>query len=119
MSNLTDTYINALLADATYALGDLTTNGMTGVELETALRDRMTPTLAEYIGENFTVVTHIETDDILSSGFDATIWRGRNGYLYVSLQGTKGLGDFTTDIGDLFANGVAKEQIVDMVNWWQ
>lgn len=120
MLNLNNTFVNALLADATYALGDDSFEGLSGEDLAAELNqnDRMTFPLAEYIGANFTVVTHIETDDILGSGFDATVWRDRNGRLYVSLQGTKGLGDFTTDIGDLFANGVAKEQIVDMVNWW-
>lgn len=118
MSNLKDAYINALLADATYALGDLTTNGMAGTELEAALRDRMTPALAAYISENFIVVTHIETNDTLvGSGFDATVWRDRSGQLYVSMQGTTGYGDLVTDI-DLAIDGAAKAQIVDMVNWW-
>jgi Ca2+-binding RTX toxin-like protein len=78
----------------------------------------MTPTLANFIGENFTVVTHMETNDKYQSGFDATIWRDRQGNIYVSMQGTTGIGDITTDIGDLIANGTARAQIVDMVNWW-
>src|SRR3990167_6463650 len=118
MANITESYINALLADATYALDGSTTNGMSGVRLKEVLNARMTPALAEYISENFTVVTHMETNDTLvGSGFDATVWRDGSGKLYVSMQGTTGYGDFVTDI-DLAIDGAAKAQIVDMVNWW-
>ncbi|MHB1198399.1 MAG: calcium-binding protein [Polaromonas sp.] len=78
----------------------------------------MTPTLAKYIGDNFTVVTHIETSDVLGSGFDATVWKDNaTGKLTVSMQGTEGLQDFLVD-ADLAVTGNARSQIVDMVNWW-
>jgi hypothetical protein len=117
MITIYDAFINALLADATYALDDTTTNGLTGKELEKYLNTRMTPTLAKYIGDNFTVVTHIETPDAFDSGFDATVWRDSSGKTYVSMQGTTGLTDITADI-DLTLSGAARAQLVDMVNWW-
>lgn len=85
-------YISAILADAAYALGeseqgDLT--AVTGTRLESYLSERMTPALARYIGDQFTVVTHIETNDVYSSGFDATVWKEKaSGKLIVSMQGT-------------------------------
>jgi len=120
MSTIFQTYINALLADATYALGNLNQGdltGATGDRLAEYLSERMTPILAQYIGENFTVLTHIETSDALGSGFDATVWRDKAGKTYVSMQGTTGLGDILTDT-DLTTSGAAKTQIAEMVNWW-
>ncbi len=55
MPTINAAYINALLADATYALDDTTTDGLTSAQLEAKLKERMTPTLAEYIGNNFKV----------------------------------------------------------------
>lgn len=55
MPNITDTYINALLADATYALDETVLDGTTGPALSSKLSVRMTPAVADYIGSNFTV----------------------------------------------------------------
>ena len=103
MNTIKSTYINALLADATYAK-DLF-NGATLDDLKRLLTRSMTPTLAKYISDNFEVVSHKETDDSLlgsGSGFDATVWRGLAGgeyanKVYVSMQGTLGEQDFLTD----------------------
>ena len=102
MNTIFQAYSNAFLADATYALGkseqgDLT--GVTGSVLTNFLSERMTPTLAKFIGDNYTVVTHIESGDIAGSGFDATVWKNNvTGELTVSMQGTTGLQDFLTDV---------------------
>jgi len=71
MTAVYQTYVNALLADATYALDENDANRIAGSALSSHLEinKRMTPTLAKYIGDNFTVVTHIEIDAVLSSGF--------------------------------------------------
>lgn len=120
MPTLNDVLINALLADAAYA--DDLANGLAGVELEVLLEERMTPTLAELLAANFEIAAHHEGDDIFSSGFDATVWRGKAGSpyagkIYVSMQGTKGFGDFLAD-AQLLPNGDAGQQVRDMVNWW-
>src|SRR3972149_1674204 len=121
MTTLKDAYINALLADATYALESNVPNvlnGLTGNDLTVRLNERMTPTLAQYIGDNFTVVTHVDSSEYVDSGFDATVWRDNNtGKTYVSMTGTEGVADFVTDI-DLTLSGVARTQVADMVNWW-
>ncbi|GBU15303.1 hypothetical protein AwPolaro_06810 [Polaromonas sp.] len=78
----------------------------------------MTPALAKYIGDNFTMVTHIETDDEVSSGFDATVWKDNaTGKLTVSMRGSEGRQDFWTNYKlTLLTN--AGQQIIDMANWW-
>jgi len=124
MTTIHDAYINALLADATYALE---VNGpYSGDDLKTLvdLNKRMTPTLATFIGDNFSVLTHLESNDNdpFGSGFDATVWRGKDGTefsgkTYVSMQGTQGFEDFLADI-DLTVYGAAVTQIETMVNWW-
>jgi hypothetical protein len=86
MTTISNGYINALLADATYALSNKPT-GYTSAELKglSALKERMTPTLAEFIGDNFEVVTHIDSSEYFDSGFDATVWRdisGKRGRIY-------------------------------------
>lgn len=117
-TNINATYINALLADATYALDESTPNADTGGALLTRLGKRMTPTIAKYISDNYTVVTHIEMPDVGTSGFDATVWKeNATGKVYVSMQGTKGASDFVTD-AQLSLTGNAGQQIIDMANWW-
>jgi hypothetical protein len=69
MSNVNEAYINALLADAEYAI-----NGLGEYDLLLELSKRLTPAQAEFINDNFTVVTHVESE----SGFDSTVWPGRD-----------------------------------------
>ncbi|QEY15519.1 hypothetical protein D0C16_05755 [Cellvibrio sp. KY-GH-1] len=119
MNAINDAFINALLTDATYALGDATYKDFTGSKLADLLKNRMTPELASYIGDNFKIVTHIETDDAFGSGFDATVWENIDtGKKYVSMQGTVGAGDFLTDVDLTLGNGAPARQVIDMVNWW-
>jgi hypothetical protein len=119
MSNINAAYINALLADATYALDENTENSLTGEDLVSKLSERMTPTLANYIADNFTVVTHKEMGEVLESGFDATVWRDNaTGKTYVSMRGSEGLADFASADVDLSTLGLARQQVLDMMNWW-
>ncbi len=94
MTTINDAYINALLADAAYVKdllpGDLPDN------LIAVLTPRMTPTLAEFIGKNFTVKVQ---SPAVASSFDATVWVGNAGtpyvgQFYVSMRGTQELPDF-------------------------
>jgi RTX calcium-binding nonapeptide repeat (4 copies) len=125
MNNIKNTYINALLADAAYVEGLF--DGMSAFRLNEVLGARMTPTLATFISDNFEVISHKETEDNpiagVGSGFDATAWRGRTGTqyagkVYVSMQGTLGAQDFISDVNLANPFGIARNQIVDMVNWW-
>jgi hypothetical protein len=122
MSTIAQLFINALLADASYV--DNLAPGNTAETLTPKLSTRMTPDLAKFIGDNFTVVSAIyQPDDIgAGSGFDAVVWRGNAntpyaGQLFVSTRGTEGTEDFLTDV-DLSINRIALNQLVDMVNWW-
>ena len=98
MNAINDAYVNALLADATYALDDTAVNEYPKADLIEKLAEQMTPTLAEFIGNNFTVVTHKETNDAFSSGFDATVWKDKSGKTYVSMTGSTPRADFLADI---------------------
>ncbi len=71
MITINDSYINALLADASYVSNFLP--GMTGTRLADQIVGRMTPALANYIGANFTVVTQIESNAVSGSSFDVTV----------------------------------------------
>lgn len=123
MTAISSTYINALLADATYV--DLIP-GSSAAKVKTDLDARMTPELAQYIADNFEVLSAINTPEIplLGSGFDATVWRGRagtefEGQVFVSTRGTEppGVDIWGADV-DLAVNVAARTQIIDMVNWW-
>ena len=121
MNTINNIYINGLLADAAYA--DRLVDNLGGGDLAGVLGTRMTQPQAKYIADNFTVVTHIESSDVIGSGFDATVWRGNEGTpyagkFYVSMQGTKGFSDFLTDADLALVSGSGRAQIMDMVNWW-
>ena len=105
MTTINDAYTNALLADSSY-VSDLK-QGMTGTALKDILSSRMTPALAKYIGDNFTVVTQVGG---LDSSFDATVWKDASGKRYVSMRGTQQGTDFVVD-GDLAFTGNARAQV--------
>ena len=110
-------YINALLADATYVLGD-DLSDFSEAELLNQLERRMTKTVASYIMSEFTLVTYIDSDDTIGSGFDASVWKRKSdGKIYVSMQGTSEFQDFLTDV-ELTFSGDADSQVRDMINWW-
>lgn len=118
MTAINNAYISALLADSSYVEKNI--NGKTGQDLIDALSGRMTPELAKFIGENFTVKAQASG---YASSFEATVWQGNAGtpyagQVYVSMRGTQGLTDiFDTDL-DLARSGIAHNQLADMVNWW-
>ena len=124
MNTISQAYVNALLADATYVN---LVQGMSEADLKRDLEVRMTPTQAAYIAANFEVASSINSSDIalFGSGFDATVWRGRAGgefagQVFVSARGTEpeaGGADLLAD-GDLALQVGARSQIIDMVNWW-
>lgn len=118
MIELSDAYINALLTDASYVDWNADPD-----QYINDLSERLSSTQAVFLVANFEVVTSINTSDIIDSGFDAVVWRGKlgtdlAGKVFVSIRGTEGFPqDFLTDF-DLALSGNARHQIVDMVNWW-
>lgn len=103
-------FINALLADASYVEGLLP--GMTGSELSGNLRiqDRLTVSLAKYLGDSFRVVTQFTAPG--SSGFSVTVFEEKaTGQKYVSFRGTEPSDwarDFGTDGDAYFSSGLAR-----------
>ncbi len=113
MTAIHNAYINALLADASYV--DDLQPGDTASGLARVLTGRMTPVLAQYIGDNFTVLAQVGG---LTSSFDATVWRENStGNIFVSMRGTQEGVDYFQD-ADLATTGLPYEQLRDMVNWW-
>ena len=121
MESVNSIYINALLADAAYTEGLFA--GIDTTTLIARLTGSMTVIQAQFVAANFDVLSNPTTGGgVLTSGFDATVWRGKAGTpyadkVYVSMRGTTGLADKLTDI-DLAFNGAARAQYVDMINWW-
>ena len=106
------TYINALLADASYV--DLTS------DINANLKARLTEPLANFITTNFEVLN--QQPDSFFDGFSATVWKGKAGadyagQIYVSMRGTEPGVDFVDD-GILALTGVNYDQLASMVNWW-
>lgn len=111
------TYINALLADASYV--DLSAN------INTRLANRLTQPLADFITANFEVMNQTGSSDgaLSFGGFGATVWRGKStgdyaGQTYVSMRGTQELLSDIPDDLQLALTGVTYSQLKDMVNWW-
>lgn len=131
MKIINDTYINALLANASYIrlqtrpLGfsndDAPPTGIlrsTSEQLE-ALTESLTAPQAKYLLDNFEVLNQELSP---TGGFDAVVWKGKagsiyTGKVYISMRGTQGLTDIADDI-ELSSQGVPSDQIVSMVNWW-
>jgi hypothetical protein len=131
MKILNDTYINALLADASYIRLQTRPLGFsdddappTGILRSTseqikALTPSLTEPQAKYVIDHFEVLNQ-ELSPV--GGFDAVVWRGRAGTefagkVYISMRGTQGGTDIADDI-ELAIQGVPSNQIVSMVNWW-
>ena len=125
MSYIQSAYINALLADAAYI--DLPVGAISRDQLKDkagTLSRRMTPQLAKFIADNFEVISNRLGNDFTGSGFDAIVWKGRQGTPYegkvfLSTRGTelKGKDILGADI-DLALSSSARSQIIDMINWW-
>lgn len=55
-----------------------------------------------------------------SSGFSGTLFQDKaTGQYTFSLRGTAGGTDLAADVGDVFLDGIALDQVVDMYNYWQ
>lgn len=83
MATIHDAYVSALLADAVYV--NLST-GASGSELADTLQGRLTPQVAQYIGNKFTVKTQVRE----ASSFDAAVWEDNtSGEVYVSTSNSR------------------------------
>ena len=125
MSYIQSAYINALLADASYI--DLPIGAISRDQwgdAKGALPTRMTPQLARFIADNFEVIDNRYASEYHESGFDAIVWKGREGTPYegkvfLSTRGTEVKGRDLLDADpDLTLNSSARRQIIDMINWW-
>ena len=117
MSYIQSAYINALLADASYI--DLPIGIISQDQFENTegtLSRRITPQLARFIADNFEVIDNRYASEYHESGFDAIVWKGREGTPYEGKE-LNGKDIVGADI-DLALSSSARSQIIDMINWW-
>ena len=121
---MNETYINALLADASYQLFNVNDASGAALKSEASIKFtiayRLTQPLANFITDNFEVVNQENASD---GGFNATVWHGKSGTpyegkTYVSMRGTQEFPIDGVDDVQLATTGITYSQITNMVNWW-
>ena len=76
MNNISSIYVNAFLADAAYI--DLPRGKIDpDADIYKVLSKRMTSPLAKFIADNFEVIGNRLSNDLIGTGFDAIVWKGR------------------------------------------
>ncbi len=121
MSMGSELYNYAELAQAAYA--DLIVGPTNSSSNLAMLKDAddgagMTSTQAEQFAARYTKVIAV-VDDSINTGFAATIFESSDGQLKLAIRGTDDLfGSDGDDDLEIFSNGIASEQIIAMVNWW-
>jgi Ca2+-binding RTX toxin-like protein len=118
MVGAVDMFNNSDLALAAYS--DLTQGVPTNQQIDALKQsgDGMSQAQAERFAVRYPAVLSVA--NCPESGFQATVFKSSDGQLAVAFRGTK---DFFTDVIDadkqIFTNGAAYNQIVDMYNWWK
>ena len=107
-------YLGALVAHSAYV------NGL--VPRDPQLRAKLTPELtdklAATVSAQFEVVT--QWTDLGGSGFSVTVFADSSGSQHIAFRGTE-LGrpeDWITDLDTYLASGLARRQVIAMVNWY-
>jgi hypothetical protein len=129
MSTIQDLFQQAQLAEAAYAdlSGAIGNQDKLLTALNVANKDQYdgsfslaqaTAFVAEWsVVDQYTASGFFGLTD--GSGFSATLFKNKSGEYSLSMRGTAGLTDLSADAGDILADGVALDQIVDMYNYWQ
>lgn len=116
MSTITEIFDSAELSLASYA--DLVTTLGISQQITKLKEAGMSQKQAEEFAVRFTEVITI-SDDPLDTGFSATVFASPTGQLTLAIRGTDefpGI-DYGDDL-DILNSGLAKEQLLVMVNWW-
>ena len=118
-------YENSELAQAAYSqLVKGSTVGLGQIDALKAVegKESFTQTQADSFVDRFKEVVAV-SDDPIGTGFSATVFSTTsdgNGQLTLAIRGTDELiGPDGGDDAAIYFNGVASEQIVEMVNWWK
>ncbi len=102
----------ASLSEASYALFE-----NVGDIKDLLIDEGFSSTQADKLLSRWVVGPHVEDTN---SDFSMTLFEGVNpsdGFV-LGFRGTLGPGDYITDVGDIVADGIALDQIVDLVNMW-
>ncbi|MFT7049247.1 MAG: Ca2+-binding RTX toxin-like protein [Halioglobus sp.] len=116
-------YQKSELAQTAYA--DLTQGSTVSQTSELKIvdgKEGFTQAQANSFVSRFPLVVAI-SDDLLDTGFSATVFSTTNdiqGQLTLAIRGTDGLfgGDIGDDV-DIYYDGIARDQVVEMYNWWK
>ena len=110
----------AQLAEASYA------NLLPGLDVATELQNtgnnmHFSSAQATTFVSQWQVVDHIPDTE---SGFSATLFErldngAGTGQFSLAIRGSTDLTDFAADGGDIFLDGMAQDQLVDLYNYWQ
>ena len=113
-------FINAVLSDACYVDG--LSDGLTGGDLSTKLGTALTPKLANYVGDNFRIITQYTNPNLLAGGLSVTVFEEKStGQRYIAFRGTEPNDprDLATDADVETGSGLAQAEVLDMVNWYK
>jgi hypothetical protein len=118
MSTIQDLFLQAQLAEAAYADFTNYLNDPAGALTNPSLGGNFSSSQAAAFAARYQVVSQLPNT---ASGFSATVFLDTTtGQYTFAARGTEfGPTDLSTDLGDIVADGLALDQIVDMYNYWQ
>ena len=114
MSTIQDLFQQAQLAEAAYS--DFFNNPGNPIRALTTGAGKFSDAQAAAFVVEWSVVNQLPDT---SNGFSGTLFRNTAGQYTYSLRGTADATDLMADAGDVLADGIALDQIVDMYNYWQ
>jgi len=123
MSVVEHSFYDAVLADIVYVNidGEVTgksgfTKGLHGEDLAKLIAPELTKPLADQIGDRF-IVLDVKNDPI--SGYQGVLFKDLvSGGVILANRGTAGWTDIDEDVDLALLSGVARNEIITMVNWW-
>nr|WP_321241794.1 calcium-binding protein [uncultured Tolumonas sp.] len=123
MSVVEHSFYDAVLADIVYVNidGEVTgksgfTKGLHGEDLAKLIAPELTKPLADQIGDRF-IVLDVKNDPI--SGYQGVLFKDLvSGDVILANRGTAGWTDIDEDVDLALLSGVARNEIITMVNWW-
>ncbi|MGB3210182.1 MAG: hypothetical protein WBB19_05710 [Desulforhopalus sp.] len=125
MTTISEYFEQALLSEAAYAEGlekNWIGGGVVGNPSQYAralIEKSMSETQAIAFANKYKVVDQYTDPE---SGFSGTVFQDTSGKIFMAIRGTEGLtalGDWSTNFGDIGADGIAIEQGIAMYNWYQ
>ncbi len=127
MATINEYFEQALLSEASYAKGLQSgffgggTEGFPNTYAKALMMDKgkgMSETQAIDFANTYKVIDQYTDPE---SGFSGTVFENTSGKIFMAIRGTEGASwdDWSTNIGDIGADGIAIEQGIALYNWYQ